>query len=272
MANDPLAQATEQGSPSEDEYDAFHAALSGSARGRAFLAEHGRRQRLADTEMLLGAVQRLEEQVAAAGTPPQEAAGEDLGVVLEAIRMLHDDLDTADIAGRMARLTAEVESLRARLDDLAAAPPAPSAPQATAAEAPASGTMPAPAAEAGHPAAPAGIPDVSWFDTLPAAEDGERPTAGKAAAPTPASPTEPPVLAVAFVAEVAEREAAAAAERKQTAEIDEVTVFKAGSIPVPEPFAGEDFSAAPAVKTVPKTDLLDSIMALSEDERTALFT
>ena len=87
MANEALAQ----GAPSEDEYEAFHTALSASARGRAFLFEYGRRQRMADTEMLLGALARLEAQVATPA-PRGDSMGSDLNELTEAIQGLIDRL------------------------------------------------------------------------------------------------------------------------------------------------------------------------------------
>lgn len=265
MANEPQPLATGD-APSEEDYAAFCAALSASARGRAFLAEHARRQRLGDTEMLLDAMQRLEAQVAA--TPaPGEPVRED--VILDAIRALRNEIG-ADVATQIATLTAFVEDLRARLDAVAAVPAVEAPPEpdveidAVIIAAPAA----AETAMAEAPAADASaIPEVSWFDTLPQDAAGEAPHEA-----APAEATTPEPLAIAFVAEIAEREAAAHTEAAEEAEPPEAKVIKAGTIPPPEPFAGEDFSAAPAVKTVPQTDLLASIMSLSDDERTALFT
>lgn len=45
------------------EYEAIEATMCESERGRWFLAEHARRNRAADTEMLLGAIMRLEKTV-----------------------------------------------------------------------------------------------------------------------------------------------------------------------------------------------------------------
>jgi len=45
------------------EYEAIEAAISVTERGRWFLAEHARRNRGAETEMLLGAIARLERTV-----------------------------------------------------------------------------------------------------------------------------------------------------------------------------------------------------------------
>lgn len=47
------------------EYEAIEATMCESERGRWFLAEHARRNRAADTEMLLGAIMRLEHTVMA---------------------------------------------------------------------------------------------------------------------------------------------------------------------------------------------------------------
>ena len=82
MSNEAQALAGEPQSDGDGEYKAFLAVLSSSAHGRAFLAEHARRSRLAETEMLLGAIERIEAmlaeqraQAAAApvAVPPQAA-------------------------------------------------------------------------------------------------------------------------------------------------------------------------------------------------------
>jgi hypothetical protein len=48
------------GEARERDYEALHAALSASARGRIFLAEYARRNRNADTTVVLDALSRLE--------------------------------------------------------------------------------------------------------------------------------------------------------------------------------------------------------------------
>ena len=67
MATEPLALAIEPppGPPSEDDYQAFFALLARSERGRALLAEHARRNRHADTEVLLTAIARIEARLRA---------------------------------------------------------------------------------------------------------------------------------------------------------------------------------------------------------------
>jgi hypothetical protein len=63
MSNEAQALAGESlgESPDDSDYKAFLAVLAASARGRAFLAEHARRSRQADTEMLLAALARIED-------------------------------------------------------------------------------------------------------------------------------------------------------------------------------------------------------------------
>jgi hypothetical protein len=84
MSNEAQALAGESPgeSPDDAEYKAFLTVLASSARGRAFLAEHARRARQADTEMLLAALARIEDmlaeqraQAAAPAPPPPLAPG-----------------------------------------------------------------------------------------------------------------------------------------------------------------------------------------------------
>lgn len=62
MSSEALAAPAD--GPSEDDYKAFYSVLASSARGRAFLAEHTRRARHAETEMLLAAIARIEATLA----------------------------------------------------------------------------------------------------------------------------------------------------------------------------------------------------------------
>lgn len=64
MANEAQAFAGEPQDAGSSEYEAFLAVLSSSARGRAFLTEHARRSRQADTDMLLEALSRIEAMLA----------------------------------------------------------------------------------------------------------------------------------------------------------------------------------------------------------------
>jgi hypothetical protein len=124
---------------------------------------------------------------------------------------------------------------------------------------------------------------------LAATLDGaqQRLSAASPAAPAPATPLpaetklapEPKAVqapfALALTAVAAQ--ALAAAEPEE----DPVKVFKAGTIPPPPPFAGDDFGDADlevatsgdeAASTPRGTDPMQQIMALSEEERIALFT
>src|SRR3569833_2298902 len=78
MSNEAQSLTGETPGESTDdrEYKAFLAVLASSARGRAFLAEHARRSRHADTEMLLAALARIEDMLAeqrAQAAAPQPA-------------------------------------------------------------------------------------------------------------------------------------------------------------------------------------------------------
>src|SRR5262249_52645595 len=56
--------------PSEEDYEAIREAFMETARGRWFLDEYARRNRNADTSMVLDAVSRIEETLAAQRQPP----------------------------------------------------------------------------------------------------------------------------------------------------------------------------------------------------------
>src|ERR1700743_1839237 len=56
--------------PSEEDYDAIREAFMETARGRWFLDEYARRNRNADTSMVLDAVSRIEETLAEQRRPP----------------------------------------------------------------------------------------------------------------------------------------------------------------------------------------------------------
>ena len=70
MPTETTARADQQSdAPDEGDYQVFCEALSASARGRAFLAEYTRRNRNADTEQLLAAIERLQLLVTSNATP-----------------------------------------------------------------------------------------------------------------------------------------------------------------------------------------------------------
>ena len=57
---------------SDADYHAMEAAISETARGRAFLAKHARRARAADTRLLISALERIEAGATPAGGSPTE--------------------------------------------------------------------------------------------------------------------------------------------------------------------------------------------------------
>ena len=326
MANDPSAtQASEPEAPSEEDFQAFLAALSGSARGRTFLAEHARRSRSEDSTMLLSAVQRLEGLVLSQTPPPAaENPIDELRGMLEAIISVQAELDVGTLAAQVANLAALIESVQQRIETMVA--PAemaaaaaqeplkepPEEPPEAPAEAPIALEQPAPveaepapveafsepemAALAEPEALPAEdvvpveeaapsepsvaeaepmpqampedawqtIPEVAWSDSDTAAD--ETPPDETSA---PALDTAPPAgLAIAALVETLVVPAA-----DEPSAVPEATVIKAGSIPPPAPFTGEDFATTPRPRTMPPSvDPLADIKALSDDERVALFT
>lgn len=82
--------------PGEADYDAISAAFMETSRGRWFLGEYARRNRNADTRMVLDAVARIEENLAA----QKQASDDRLPAALEAIRHAVDEArDAAAQAG-----------------------------------------------------------------------------------------------------------------------------------------------------------------------------
>ena len=108
----------------EAEYQAIEAALMETARGRRFLAEYARRNRTADTDLLLGAICRLERAVlagpdaaeprtsASPGRAPAEARDDDLFAddepqcpAPDARSGLAPSLELLDLRAQLRRLT-----------------------------------------------------------------------------------------------------------------------------------------------------------------------
>lgn len=235
------AAALAPGEPAgEDEYRAFYAVLAATARGRAFLDEHARRMRHAETGVLLAALKRLESQVAAQAASPAPAPPmlAEVGAVLETVRSARAQIDAVQLSATVTQLVSALETVQRRLSALLPAPPAP-------------------------------------------VSAGER---------------EPvrPAFALAITAVAAQALAAAQPEDEP------IKVIKAGSMPPPPVFAGEDFSACGDVSTgagdefssdeaetaestadlqianapapASDEDPLGPLMALSEEERLALFS
>src|SRR5579859_1363764 len=72
--------------PSEEDYDAIREAFMETARGRWFLDEYAKRNRNADTRMVLDAVARIEDTLAAQKQPPPAVVADRLPEALASIR------------------------------------------------------------------------------------------------------------------------------------------------------------------------------------------
>jgi hypothetical protein len=85
--------------PGEADYDAISAAFMETSRGRWFLSEYAKRNRNADTRMVLDAVARIEQNLAAQKDAAPEHA---LAEALAAIRQTVDEARTAAALGGAA--------------------------------------------------------------------------------------------------------------------------------------------------------------------------
>ena len=238
MPNEIMALAQQRpDAPNEGAYQAVFAALSESARGRAFLAEYARRNRNADTEVLLAALARLQAMVANQRPLPSDQVRQELRALLETIRSARPQIDARPLPARAAKLAGLLDLLERRIEELA---------QAKAeAPAPADETL----AAQRMPEPPVEEPARAHLAVVQPPDEPEL--------PIPSPPGAQPV-AIALVGAVAN--------------IPEVSVFDSAP---PAPDVVEQAAAQPAA--VPKTaqtpaDPLAAIMALSEDERIALFT
>src|SRR5580700_1722199 len=78
--------------PSEQDYEAISEAFMETSRGRWFLGEYAKRNRNADTRMVLDAVERIEQTIVAQG---QSAAESGLTEALSAIRHAVNEAEAA---------------------------------------------------------------------------------------------------------------------------------------------------------------------------------
>lgn len=102
----------------EATYRALLAALSETARGRDFLAEYARRNRSADTDMLLAALSRLEAHIAREGSAVERLRDE-LRTLLIAIRLARPDIEAAATAAKASKLAALLDLLGRRIEAIA---------------------------------------------------------------------------------------------------------------------------------------------------------
>jgi hypothetical protein len=246
------AEPPQRDAQQERDYQAFSTALSASARGRTFLAEYTRRNRNADTELLLAAIDKLQGKIAAnKAARTSEPVRSELHALLKEISAARDELDASILTMKATKLAELVALVERRLTNIVAALPADREPEIE-----------------------PDLPDVSvervekpermHLAVVPPPDQPELPI------PSPVATSLPPIMLV----------------HTETA----VTEVVFGGEPVPAPL--QDHSHEPVVVELPKLDsaiasgiaaasvpssarkidALASIMALSEDERLALFT
>jgi len=244
------AEPSQRDAQEERDYQAFCAALAASARGRAFLAEYTRRNRNADTELLLAAIDRLQALVAANKAPPTaESVKTELHALLAEISAAQSELEASVISMKVTKLANLIALVERRITDIAGSPAA------------------EPGAESGSgqsnvPDAQAEKAERTHLAVVPPPDQPELPI------PSPTPTPQPPIALVRTEATMAE---VAFVEPSPSQNLDQGRVVIA--IPRVEPAFATAFGAALSViSTAPSTDPLASIMALSEEERLALFT
>jgi hypothetical protein len=102
MANEAFALSpisARAAQPSEEDYDAISEAFMETARGRWFLGEYAKRNRNADTRMVLDAVERIEQSLAAQKQPAAEPDN-GLAEALAAIRTAVGEARSSAAAAR----------------------------------------------------------------------------------------------------------------------------------------------------------------------------
>jgi hypothetical protein len=91
--------------PNEEDYDAISTAFMETSRGRWFLGEYAKRNRNADTRMVLDAVARIEDSMAAQRQPPPDNG------LAEALAAIRNAVDAAQAAATAAVESAPEENL-----------------------------------------------------------------------------------------------------------------------------------------------------------------
>jgi hypothetical protein len=128
MANDSLNRRAEMPAEqvAEDDYRSFCEALSSSARGRAFLDEFARRNRHADTEVVLTALGRLEASALshAATSSEAERIRQDLRALLDTLRTARPQTENSPTAIKAATLAALIDFAQARIEAVVMMPTA----------------------------------------------------------------------------------------------------------------------------------------------------
>ncbi|WP_156380707.1 hypothetical protein [Pseudolabrys sp. Root1462] len=170
--NSALRREASAATVAEDDYQSFCQALGASARGRAFLQEYARRNRHADTEVVLEALNRLEET---ARTQKPAADGDrirqDLRALLDTLRTAKPQTENSPSAIKAATLSALIDFTQARLEALVTMPDELRALEALAAvPPPEQPELPIPQPLAAAPAAPVALVQTPRVAEAPVAE------------------------------------------------------------------------------------------------------
>jgi|SRR5690242_14050169 len=253
MATETSARAEppHQDAQQERDYQAFSATLSASERGRALLAEYTRRNRNADTELLLAAIDRLQAMIGAnKAAQTSESVRSELYALLNEISAARSELDANILAMKATKLTDLVALVELRLTNIIAALPADREPKIE----PPSPDLSTEQAEK---------PERTHLVVVPLPDQPELPI------PSPIATALPPIVLV----------------HTETAVTEVISVGPAPSVshdrdqgpvvvemPSVDTTIASGAAAAPVQVSAQKTEVLASIMALSEDERLALFS
>lgn len=250
--------------PSEADYDAIREAFMETSRGRWFLSEYAKRNRNADTRMVLDAVERIEQSIAAQKQSSQGGLMEALGPISSLIgetrnavaKALPDPLDVLAPAREGARVTREVAvALRdcgadVRICDLLDA-------QVEAIE---SGHRQMVMSSARDVVLAAfdrllqDVIDLASADGQPNAGSDDNPTAAAPRAEPP-SPPAPPAPPAAPEAAVAVQPVADEIVAEQIAADEIAAVVE--HVPEPQPAAEAEIAAAAVIAATPAIDLDD---------------
>jgi hypothetical protein len=116
LTNSPGSpRKTPSGALREEDYRTFCAALESTQRGRDFLVEYTRRNRNADTEILLDSLDRIETMMRAEGAA-RDRLQDELRVLLIAIRLARPDINSATALTKAARLVDLLDMMERRID------------------------------------------------------------------------------------------------------------------------------------------------------------
>ena len=234
--------------PDDGDYETFCAALSASARGRAFLGEYARRNRNADTEQLLAAIAQLQQTVAP--TAPQKSpiqSKRNCARCSMRSRQHKASWRRAIVAAKATKLADLVALVARRITAIMALAHVESPPPAEA------------RSTKFHPTRPKDAVERTHLAVVPTPEQPELPI------PSPLITPLPPIALVRSEAVMAE---IAFVGPPPAPEVKPVTIKSTcRNMRTSSPAA-----AAPVAKPSKPAGPLASIMALSEEERLALFT